>query len=365
MTGGAGDRLALRHLLGLIDGFKVTEVLRAGVELRVLDQLHERPRSIGELARATGTDVRTLERLVRVLVAVEIVEPTTERETYGLAVAGRLLCGDRGAAPRLRSLLTGDVAARTVEVWRHLGDTVRTGQPAFPKVFGRSFYDLLDADDADGERFYERTGPGGRDYYTAVAWAYDFAGAAVVDVGGGFGGLLQAILDLYPDATGVLFDRPAVITRLRSRPRPSTSQGRLTLHAGDFLAEVPSGGDVYVLSSIVSDFDDDDAATILRVCAAAMAGTARLLVVEELVEDEMPLDFLLYDLQRDLVFGGERRGRAELEALLDRAGLRTVDVHPTWTPLSIIEATRRRPPRRRQRPPRAIADGGDRPSPSG
>jgi hypothetical protein len=340
MTAG-GDRVALHHLLGLIDGFKITEVLRAAVELRILDQLFERPSSVADLARATGTDARTLERLVRVLVAIEIVEPANQSGTFALTAAGRLLCGDRGAAPRLRSLVTGQAAARTVEVWRHLGDTVRTGQPAFPTVFGRSFYGLLDADDADGERFYQRTGPGGRDYYTAVAWAYDFAGAVVVDVGGGFGGLLQAILDLYPDATGVLFDRPPVITRLRSRRLPATSAGRLTLHAGDFFAEVPSGGDVYVVSSIVSDFDDDDAATILRVCAAAMTSTARLLVVEELVEDEMPLDFLLYDLQRDLVFGGERRGRAEMEALLDRAGLRTVDVHRTWTPLSIIEATRR------------------------
>jgi O-methyltransferase len=174
----------------------------------------------------------------------------------------------------------------------------------------------------------------------AVAWAYDFDGATVIDVGGGLGGLMASVLDFHTSARGILFDRPNVIERLAERHMEGSLAQRCTLVAGDFFVSVPDGGDIYILSDVVADWPQELAVQLLHNCYAAMAKDSRLLVIDELAQPDAPVEFLLDDLQLALVFGGRVRALSEYEALFAEAGLRLQSVIPTWSSMSILEAIR-------------------------
>jgi hypothetical protein len=152
--------------------------------------------------------------------------------------------------------------------------------------------------------------------------------ARVVDVGGGQGVLLQRVLEAHPHLYGVVFDRPGVTEAARTRLAEAGLSRRCEVVGGDFFAGVPAGGDAYVLSWILHDWDDEAAARILRNCRAAMSDDGRLLVLELVLsppnEPHPPTaaDRLArtLDLEMLAVVGGRERTEAEFRALFGRAG---------------------------------------------
>ena len=332
-----------RRLVELILTYKVSEVLRTTVELGLAEQLAEGRLTLHELASRCGADPATLRSLLRVLLAIDVFDEHEASgdgsdSSYGLTQMGSLLVSNPFVGTPPAQLAASAVADRNRLAWSRLTETVRTGQPVFTDLFAEPFYDFLDANEPDSERFYERTSPGQHSYYLAVAWAYDFGSSTIVDVGGGYGGLLTAILDFHRDARGILFDRPAVIDALEHRCLPDTLAARAELVPGDCTSWVPPGGDIYLVSSLIEDLGDADAVCLLGACRSAMPEHARLVVVEELLDATTPVVFLLEDLQRQLVFGGQRRSIADFEELLRRSGFALQAVHPTWTGVSILEA---------------------------
>jgi SAM-dependent methyltransferase len=229
-------------------------------------------------------------------------------------------------------------------IWRVFADapleSLGNGRPAFSSVFGTSFFEHAERDPLWGAAFDEAMTGATRSTAQAVLDAYDLADAnVVVDVGGGRGHFLRAILERYPAARGIVFDLPHVADRARHEVASAGLLERLEVIGGSFFDAVPDGGDVYLLSWILHDWEDDRARAILRSCRDAIPPDGRLLVIEACIppgnvpHPGKPLDMIML-----VALGGRERTEAEYRELLASAGFRLARVIPTASAMSVIEA---------------------------
>ncbi|MEV0122287.1 methyltransferase [Streptomyces sp. NPDC050703] len=220
--------------------------------------------------------------------------------------------------------------------------TVRTGEPGFGRAHGVPMWAYLsERDPAAGARFNkamaQASGVVDPSLVRAAALA-DSGVRSVVDIGGGRGGLLRALLDSSPHTErGVLFDRPAVIEDTRAESG-ITSDGRIELVAGDFFSAVPAGADLYVMKWILHDWDDEACVRLLNVCRQAMRGDSRLLAADAVIDPRRD-DELVHgmDLEMLVSLGGKERTAAEFATLYDAAGLRLTRIVPTASMYSLVE----------------------------
>lgn len=308
-AGAAADRLAL-----LIDGYLGTQLLYVAAELGLMDVLHGAPRSATEVAAAVGADPAVLERVLRGLAAYGVVVEHPDRR-FAPSPVGELLCADRPGSQRGAALARGRVY---YDALGGLLPAVRSGGVPFEIARGSRFFAHLAAHPELGATFQASMRARSSREAAAVVAAYDFSAfGALVDVGGGEGVLLSAILHAAPGVSGVLFDRPEVVAR-----------STLPSVAGDFFVDVPPDADAYVLSRVIHDWDDAEAVAILATCRRAMGPAARLLLVEaELPERaaDHPAAIRM-DLHMLALLRGRERTRAEYAALLANAGLRVTAV---------------------------------------
>jgi hypothetical protein len=225
--------------------------------------------------------------------------------------------------------------------WRGSGQlihTVRTGEPAFEMVHGMNLFEFLQRNPTDGELFNRAMTNYSLAAIPAIVAAYDFSNIKkLVDVGGGYGSLLAAILKANPTLQGALFDLPAVVKG--AKDALAGAQNRAELVAGDFFASVPSGADTYILKNVIHDWDDDRASKILHNVALAMAPAAKVLIVDMVVPaGNEPGPAKLVDMQMIVTTGGKERSEAEFRELLSSARLKLTRVLPTMSPMSVIEA---------------------------
>jgi len=165
----------------------------------------------------------------------------------------------------------------------------------------------------------------------------------VADIGGGWGGLLAALLEANSTLHGILFDQPHTVETAKVYLDPLGLAGRLSFVAGDFLTEIPVEADLYLLKAVLQQEDDVHAQTILETVRRAMLDGARLVVIERLMPVHPADDpaAVMIDLHMMVISGGHARTQAEMEALLARAGLSVSSISSTSGGLSLIEATRR------------------------
>jgi hypothetical protein len=315
----------------LIDGHKVTQAIAAAVELGLPDLIADGARAAGELAATTGTDPPSLVRLLRALVAVGILE---EREagTYALTDVGAGLRSDAAEPLAGWALFCGSEAHQ--RVWRALLHSVRTGDSAFAEVHGAGAWEYRASHPEAAAVFDRAMTDLSRRSNRALLEAYDFGRfSTIVDVGGGRGAFLAAMLDAHQHLQGVLFDLPHVIATA-----PALDPARWRAEAGSFFEGVPAGGDAYVLRAVLHDWGDDDCVRILRVCRAAMGDGATLLVVERAVGDGLE-ETTMSDLNMLVGPGGRERAAGEYRALFERAGFRMTGDAPSAVGLHVFQAT--------------------------
>jgi SAM-dependent methyltransferase len=328
-----------RELARLMDGYLVTQLLYVAAKLGVADVLARGPRTGAQIAAAVGADADRLTRMLRGL-AVEGVFVEDGGGRFALtAISERLRDGVPGS-------LRGQVIVRGETYWQAAAGLLRTatdGGTAFGHVHGERFFDHLARHPERAAGFQASMAARAEREAADVVAAYDFADLQrVVDVGGGSGVLLQAILEAHPGVHGVLVDRPEAVKRASERLAAAGLAARAQCRVGDFFAEVPAGADAYLLSRVIHDWDDSDARDILARCREAMAPGARLLLVEAIVP-ELAVDgpeAIRMDVHMLMLFGARERTEAEYRALLDSAGLALGRVHPTGSPagLSVLEA---------------------------
>jgi hypothetical protein len=225
--------------------------------------------------------------------------------------------------------------------WGDVFETVRTGETAFDRLYGRPYFDYLGEHRAQAKIFdAAMTGFSGRGM-GAMLDAYDLSDVGTLaDVGGGLGTNLAAALGRYPAMRGLLFDRPHVVARARARLEAAGVLGRCTVEGGDFFEAAPRGADAYLLGHILHDWDDAQAGWILDNLRRAMPTGAKLLLLEYVLPEGDGGSFgKLLDLHMMVVLGGLERTAAEYRRLLAAHGFRLVRVVPTAGEVSVVEAT--------------------------
>ena len=263
-------------------------------------------------------------------------------DRFGLTALGACLRGGVPGSLRGAIVARGDLYFRAAA---GLLDAVREGGVAFEGAHGLGFFAYLAEHPDLGAAFQGSMADRSRQEAADVVAAYDFgAFGRLVDVGGGTGVLLGQILAAAPRLRGVLFDRPEVVEQARERLAAAGLAGRCEFVAGDFFASVPPGGDAYLLSRVVHDWDDGAARRILATCHRAMGDASRLLLVEAVLPERArdSLAAIRMDLHMLLLLRGRERTEAEFEGLLARAGFRQTRIVPTRAPvgLGVVEAVR-------------------------
>jgi SAM-dependent methyltransferase len=330
--------LTRASLFQLSSAYWVSQALYVAAKLGVADYLEAGPRSLAELAALTQTDPAALARILRCLVRFDALRQQ-EDETYVLTDRGDDLRKAAANSIRAWALVQGE--EWTWQPWGALLHTVRTGQPAFEHTYGTGRFAYFQQHPQIAAQFDAAMHCATRLDTQAVVDAYDFSGAhQVVDVGGGKGVLLQAILDRCPHVRGVLFDQPEVIERARPSLLESPAAARCELVGGDFFDRVPAGADVYLLANVLHDWDDARGVDILRACRRAMRPGARLLIVEHVLgEGRRPEDVEWVDMHMLVMYrGGRQRSLTDFGAMLRAAGLDVRRLIATDVALCLVEA---------------------------
>ncbi len=330
---------ALR-LLETLNSAGATQAIYVAAELRIPDLLAAGARTSDDLAREIAVHPAALFRLLRLLAAFEIVRQR-EDGAFELLPQGHALREDSENSILAWTLNWGRYLWET---WGNLLYSVQTGNSARQLLLGKPGFKPLEDDPKRAAIFNQSMLELTRLAAREVVRAYDFSSAKrIVDVGGGFGELLLAILRASPNARGVLFDMPHAIEGARLHIEQAGLAERCEFIAGDFFEEIPPA-DLYVLKSIVHDWDDDHSALILTNCRRALAPAGRILLIERVVPDPIGLAasdrlIALSDVHMLVALGGaQERTRAQFESLLASAGLRLTRVLPAGPMFSVIEA---------------------------
>lgn len=321
MTADTGLPPALR-VLELATAGWMSGALSAVAALGVADELASGPRPVDEVAAALDCHGPSLYRLLRACADLGLFVELDDRR-FGLTEVGQALRTDRPGSMRGFATWVGLPSER--HTWADLVGSVRTGRPAYAGVHGQPVWDHLRTDPYAAGVFDQAMTEVSAQVNPAVVSSYDFTGlGTVVDVGGGRGALIAAVLTAFPGVRGVLHDQRDVVAGAGELLAAAGVADRCRVVAGDFLESVPAGGDAYLLSNVLHNWDDEPATRILANCRAAMAGGGRVLLVETLLPAtvEPALTAKLMDLDMLLLCGGRQRTPAEFGELFRRAGLR-------------------------------------------
>ena len=325
------------QLIQMAAGSWVAATVYAAAKLGIADHLSSGPRSAVELAGATRTHAPSLHRLMRTLAGLGIL---TERDAqrFALTPLGEAL--ETGAPGSARSTLIAFCGPAFWHSWEEMLYSLETGNTGFEKANGMPLFEYLATHPGEASYFSEAmVGFHGAEP-PAVAAAYDFSAIkTLVDVGGATGNMLAAILTGHSGLRGVLFDRPHVVGDAPALLRAHGVEQRVTIEAGDFFETVPAGGDAYLLSHIIHDWNEEQCLTILGHCRKVMKPDGRLLIVETVLPTgDTPHQGKVQDMVMLVVPGGQERTEAEYASLLGKAGFRLQRVVPTESVVSVVEA---------------------------
>ena len=326
----------LARIYQLATGYRISRALCVVTQLGIADLLKDGPKSAEALAAATQSNPDALFRVLRALASLGVFALAGSRKFALTPLSGILRSDVPGSVRGLTLFLAGDPHW---DVYKELGYSVRTGEPAFDRVFGQSAWEyfsdhpevslLVDQVMALGSGL---SGP-------AIAQAYDFSKfETIMDVGGGNGALLAAVLNKHSKPRGIVFDLPHAIEHARAAGM--LPEGRGELIAGDFFQTIPPGADAYLFKNIIHDWPDDKAREILQHCRRAISSSGKLLLMEGVLpSDNSPHPLQVADLEMLVMHAGRERTEEEFRKLLADSGFRMDRLIPTKSMVSIIEAS--------------------------
>jgi O-methyltransferase domain len=336
MTRPADTDSTFEDMALLTRGYQLARMIHVAVSLGLADHLASGPLPAAGLASAAGAHPAMLLRLCRALAAFGIFAVDEQGQVSHTPRSQHLR---QDAAPTLYHAARYWATPQMWDAWGHLGHTLRTGESAFESVFGVPKFEYLKRHPQEAELFDLFMQHSPSDRHTAVAAAYDFSGVGLlVDVGGGNGALLAAILRVNPDVRGLLFDQAAVVAGAGHTLAPFA--GRWQTEAGSFFERVPSGGEVYLLSQVLHDWDDGQALRVLHNVRAAIPAGRRLLVIERLLEQgsaQANPEHFLADINMMVSLHGRERTPDEYAELFAQTGFTAPRIVRTRSPFCILE----------------------------
>jgi hypothetical protein len=319
-------------------GHFVASALQVVVRLGIPDRIADGALTAAELAGATGMQEDALYRVMRALASVAVFEETAPRR-FKLTTAGQAL--RRDVPGSMHDMMLWITSPLHFKVYGEMMHSVRTGQPAAEKVTGMPVFEYLPRDPELSEIFNNAMTAFSNQVIPAALEAYDFSGIGLlVDVAGGHGAVLTAILRKHPQMRGVLFDLDHVVAGAAQRIESMGLSDRCRTEAGNFFTSVPPGADAYIMKHIIHDWDDDRAIRILQnIRSAAGKRPVRVILLESVIPPGNAPDLgKIIDLEMLLMPGGKERTAEEFQALFAAAGFELTKIVPTASPLSVIEA---------------------------
>jgi hypothetical protein len=322
----------------LIAGFRVTQLLRAAVELRIPDVLEAGPASVEQLANAGGIEVGRLRRALRALASLGVLEED-EQGRFTNTELGSLFSESTPGSVRPMVLMLVD----GYRAWQHCLETLRTGRTGQSLEYGEEHWESLARNPDEAARFNAAM-------VAQTELAIDFVAAhleleqnsVIVDVGGGNGALAAGLLGVRHDLRGIVCDLAPGLAGTADYITGRDVADRCRVVKADFFDSLPADGDTYLLKQVLHDWDDEHAARILATCRRSMRSRARIVLIERLlpgrmVPDPNHLGLALLDLEMMVRLGGRERTLPEYVELLERAGFRFLRAVP-GARFTLIEA---------------------------
>lgn len=338
------ETTAWKRLIRVIEGGLAFDVLSAAARLGIADHLTDHPRSAAELAGALGAaDAEAVQRFLRVAESIGLVRHDVRSGRYEATPMLNLLHRKSGTCRNQVLTFSAPGYRRVGELLHH---TVLSGGAATRQALGADLWEYYEDHPEEAALFAGAM----RDLTNSVAdrvlAGYSFAGrATVVDVGGSHGVLLSRILASHPEARGILFDRPEVVEQARQAFVDQGLASRVRFVGGSFLEAVPDGGDLYLLKSVLCDWDDENCAQILSRCRDAVDYDTPLVVVDWLHPGHADTTLDWIDFMQAALVNGRVRTLPHYETLFCAAGFRINRVVKTAAdralPATVIEAFRR------------------------
>lgn len=321
----------------LIRSYQFSKMLEVVAAIGLTDRLDQVPRPAKELASECGADEGMLLRLCRALAAFGV---------FAVDAAGNISHTSKSrwlrsdANPTLYYAVRYWCMPSMWATWGNLELAIRTGRAPFEAVHGMPYFEFMKRHKTDDDLFNSFMQHSPEDQHAAVAEAYNFSDAhVVVDVGGGNGALLAAILSANPGLEGILFDQEGVVASAHEALGDLAE--RCKIWQGDFFDTIPAGGDVYTLSRILHDWNDEQCHRVLVNIHAAIKPGGRLLVIDRILDDEgnlfNPMSFLSDMHMMALFPGAKERTLSEFSKLFNEAGFAEPKVIPTRSSLCIVE----------------------------
>jgi SAM-dependent methyltransferase len=318
----------------------LSKAISVSSDLQIADHLANGPRSAQELAQATGTDATSLHRLMRALSSVGVFA-VDESGHYTHTPVSELLRSDTPGSLHGMSRLFGHTSHWAA--WENLEHSVRTGAPAFDHTFGADFFTYAAQNPETQTVFNTAMTSIATSVHSTVAHCYDFSGIeTLLDVGGGHGSLISAILTQNPAMKGILFDLPHVVAGAGELLVQRGTSERVETVGGNFFESLPNGADAVIMSMVIHDWDDERSIKILRNCHQALKPGGKVLLVEMVVPntaDPSPAKFM--DLNMLVMTpGGRERTQSEYNALYEKSGFKLTHIVSTPSPISVVEGIR-------------------------
>ena len=323
----------------MIIGYRATRLVALAVELGIPDRVAGQAKTAAALAAETGSHQASLKRFLQGLCALGVLTEDQQGRFGPTPLSSCLTSGQWAHAQARMSPEEGYAS------WAELAHAVRTGKPAYELVHGQPRWEHLATDPDAAQRFNAAMAASSRLDGKALLEACDLSRVStVVDVGGGSGALIAAILATNPHMQGTILDLPA---GMESAPEELDAAGvadRCRMVAGSFFDAAPAGADLYLLRWILHDWDDERAARILKVCAEAMPADGRLLIIERLMPDRFQptpqdLRLVMADLHMMVILGGLERTEAQFREMLAGVGLRLNRKSPLPTGTWLLECS--------------------------
>lgn len=322
-------------LLQMITGFWVSQAIYVSAKLGIADMLKDGPKSCFELAKSTNVSSRELFRLLRFLASLNVFAED-EEGNFKLTPLAANLQSDVPGSLRAMAIMYGE---EIYQAWGNVFHSIKTGETAFDHIYQCSHFQYLAQNPEASTVFNQAMTEFTRQESNVVISTYDFSQyKIIVDVGGGYGSFMAAILTANPKLDGILFDLPQVIEGAKAHIESAGVTGRCTIRGGDFFESIPEGGDVYICKNIILNWDDEQCVTILKNCRHSMSENSKLLVIEAVIPPRNIASFSkMLDLHMLVVNGGRGRTEAEFRKLFTAAGFKLSTIISTQSPTSIIE----------------------------
>lgn len=321
----------------LVGGYRASQLVHAAVELKIPDLLAAGPMMSEQLSGATGIDRGRLHRMLRGLVALDVLAEGQDG-TFTNTEVGETF--REGGSRRAMALM---MIPHDYSSWGHFMETLRTGVTGQQLAHHGTLWDSIERDPDFAMTFNQAMASNSEAVVELVSREGDFTNAQlIVDVGGGKGALVAGIVAMHAHLRGIVCDLPAGLAEAPAYAAKLGVEDRCDVAEADFFKAVPEGADVYLLKDILHDWPDDDAVAILEVCRRAMRPGSRLLVVERTLptrvgDDPMDHNRILTDLHMMVLLGGKERTLEDFGELFDRTGFSLTRFVP-GQPFGIVEA---------------------------